>query len=282
MGLVAVCLMASYAHGADELDGLITKVAKGKTAKERVQAAEAIGKMGEDASKASDVLCMALMSGTPSIRVAAIEAIEKVRPDLYKQLVIILTANDTVATRNKKAYKAYGKGDKEIIAIKELGLMGEKAKPTVPILFTLLRTELATGRVPQSNKLENFHQETLSGACFDAIETISPDDPETQRIILILAGPATSQLAARASACRVVGKMVQTDKDFRKKALPVIAKAFYTNSPLLTYEATIAAGKFGKDAKELVPMLKKIKLNGEELLREAANAAIDAIEEDEK
>jgi HEAT repeat protein len=256
------------------LDDLTTKLQKGKTAKDKVTAAEAIGKMGDDGSKAAGQLCAALLDLTPSVRVAAIEAIEKVRPDLYKPLVVIITGTDAKAT---------SKDQKKIIAaVNELGLLGEKATPTVPVLLTKLRAELAAGKVTDFTEMSLYYRSSVSGACFEALEKIAPNDAETQKIILALAGPTTRHAAARASAIKAAGRMGQADPSFRKKAVPVIAAGLSITDKAnhIQLEAIQALGQFGKDATDALPPLKKLKLSSDEKVREAATAAIDKIESD--
>src|SRR5688572_21635593 len=68
----------------------LVKKLKDTKAKVRLEAIEDISKMGEEAAAAAKPLCDAMLDRSPQVAVAALKAIENVRPDLYKPLSAVI------------------------------------------------------------------------------------------------------------------------------------------------------------------------------------------------
>jgi HEAT repeat protein len=63
---------------------------RSKDAGVRIRAVQALGEKGDDAKPAVRALCSATLDTSAKVKQAALEALEKVRPDLYKPLVVVL------------------------------------------------------------------------------------------------------------------------------------------------------------------------------------------------
>ena len=176
--LAIACGLATFAKphavGADdkidpEIEKLI-KDMKNKDVKVRLKAADALRAKGEEAAPASKALCDALIDLSPKVNIAALEALEKVRPDLYKPLSTMLLD---------------GTRPKQLEAVKELGLMGEKALPVTNVLLTRLRKELAGRTNRYRYGLSEFEL-----AYFTTIKLIKPNDPDTIKLYKSMASGA--------------------------------------------------------------------------------------------
>ena len=94
----------------------------------RIQAAETLKSLGEKAAPAIDAICRSLMDQSAGMKRATLEAIEKVRPDLYKWTATMLLDGDSAKRAN---------------AVVRIGQLGQPAKPLAPVIFDLLKRELA-------------------------------------------------------------------------------------------------------------------------------------------
>ena len=236
---------------ADEIDKLIMRL-RSKDTKTRVKAAETLSDMGENASPASEALCEAITAQSPQVATAALDAMQKVRPDLYTPLsTMILDGNE----------------NKQAAAIMELALMGEKAAPVLPVLRAKLRTVLAEDTVQGSRR---------SKACFDALQQIDPKDQETFKLLLVVASPQSRNSAAKLEAITLLCIIAGEDEASRKKILPVLKAGLDDRTCLMKCMEVL--GEYGELAKDALPQLKKLKLSSEETVRKAANVAVDRIE----
>ena len=238
----------------DEIDKLIMRL-RSKDIKTRVKAAETLGDMGENASPASEALCEAITDQSPQVATAALDAMQKVRPDLYNPLSTLILDKD----KNKQA-----------AAIVEFALMGEKAAPVLPVLRAKLKTVLSKDVFGQGGLSRS------SKACFDALQQINPQDQETFKLLLFVASPQSKNSAAKLEAITLLCIIAGEDEACRKKILPVLKGGLDDRSCLIKCMEVL--GEYGKLAKDALPQLKKLKLSSEETVRKAANVAVDRIE----
>src|SRR5262249_46810357 len=92
---------------------------KGDDPAEQIRAAGDSGKMGEDAAPAAEALCEAATSRSQEVRQAALEALEKVRHDLYPHIVALVVKDTSRVT----------------YACQEIGRMKEKGRPATKVLL---------------------------------------------------------------------------------------------------------------------------------------------------
>lgn len=236
----------------------LAKDLRNKDARVRIKAAKGLGEKGSDAAPVARALCDAILDPSPQVAVAALEALEPVRADLYKPLSALLLDKQP---------------EKQLKAVQELGLMGDKAAPVVNVLLVRLRNELATRNTKRlySRGLTEFEH-----ALFAAVRQIKPDDGETVKLYRVMAGPANQDGYARLEALLFLSEWAGDDAARRKELLPLL-KAGLDNAACQGACIKICGG-YGALAKEFVPLLKKLKLAKDEATRTAAAEALDKIE----
>jgi hypothetical protein len=242
--------------GADREMVSLAKQLKSPGVKGRLDAIQAIAAKGEEAASIAGPLCDAILDSSPKVATVAVQAVEKVRPDLYKPLTALMVDRDN-HNRLKGA--------------KELGLMGEKAAPTVNVLVSVLRKELAGGP-GNGGRLTEMQTEL-----FNAIRQINPDDAATVKIYKAIAAPANQHAAARAEGLAFLNRWAGSDLIRRKEILPLVRAGLseekHCQIPCIHY-----VGEYGTLAKDCIPQLKQLKLSSSAAVREAATASLDKIE----
>ena len=223
--------------------------------KDRLKAIAALGEKGEAAAEAAGPLCDAMLSASPKVATAALQAIEKVRPDLYKPLTALLVD---------------GSHENQLKGTKELGLMGEKASPAINVLLANLRRELAKG--PASKGQLSAMQTEL----FNAIRQIKPDDNETVKMYKTIAAASNKHILARVEAIAFLYSWAGDDAVRRQDIFPLIRAGLSDGQ--LQIQCIRCLGEYGELAKPCIPQLKQLKLSSNAAVRQAATAALDKIE----
>lgn len=231
------------------------KQLKDKDPRNRVKAADALGGQGEAAADAAGPLCDALLDSSPKVATAAIHAIEKVRPDLYKPLTALMVDNDP---RNRLA------------GAKELGLMGDKAAPAINVVLACLRKELAKGPDPYGRLT------AMQTELFNAVRQMRPDDADTVKMYKSIAAVSNRYTAARGEALAFLFTWAGDDEARRKEVLPLVRAGLSDGT--LQIQCIRYLGDYGPLAKICVPQLKQLKLSSVAAVREAATSSLDKIE----
>jgi hypothetical protein len=234
--------------------GLIQQL-KDRNPRVRLKVIEAVALQGDVPTATATALCDAVMDLSPRVATAALQAVEKVRPELYKPLTTLIVDRDA---KNR------------LTAVKELGLMGEKATPTTNVLLTALRRELALG--PDRRGQLTLMQQEL----FTAVRQIKPDDSNSVSIYKAIASPSNRFSTARSQALEFLFRWAGNDEMRRKEMLPLI-KAGVVNATC-QIQCINYLGEYGSLAKECVPQLKQLKLSSDSAVRDAAMASLDKIE----
>lgn len=231
------------------------KQLKDRDAKNRVQACETLGGMGEAAADAAGPLCDATLDASPKVATAAVHAIEKVRPDLYKPLTaLVLDASH----------------DNRLRGTKELGLMGEKALPAINVLLTNLRKELTRGPAAEGQL------SAMQTELFNAVRQIKPDDTNTIKMYKAIGAGTNRHVVARGEALTFLHDWAGEDALRRQDILPLVRAGLTDN--YLQIQCIRHLGEYGTLAKSCVPQLKQLKLSSNAAVREAATASLDKIE----
>jgi hypothetical protein len=231
----------------------LAKQLKAPDPKARLKAIEAIAAKGEAAAAVAGPLCDAVMDASPRVGTAALQAVEKVRPDLYKPLTAFVVDQDY---------------NRRLAATKELGLMGDKAMPAVNLLTAGLRRELAKGA---GGGLTEMQQ-----ALFTSIRQIKPDDTATVAIYKAIASPTNRHSAARSQALDFLHEWAGDDQKRRREVLPLLKAGLSDATCQLGCIRHL--GEYGSLAKECLPQLKQLNLSADAAVREAATASVDKIE----
>jgi len=262
--VLAFCpLMVVQAQEKGKEESELEKLAKDlrhKDVKVRLKAVKSLAEKGEDAAPVAGPLCDALMDRSPQVAVAALEALEKVRPDLYKHVSTLVLDKDPY---------------KQLEAIRELGLMGEKANPVSNLLLARLRTVLAT-RFNFNDGLSAVGLSPVERAYFTAIRQIKPDDVETIKLFKVMAGVTNRDSYARLEAIRFLNDWAGDDAARRKELLPLLKAGL--DDPVCQVECIKISGSYGSLAKDFAPLLRKLKLSSVETIRNAASEALDKID----
>jgi len=252
----------------------LVKQLKERDAKVRAKAATELGEKGEAAASTATALCDAIMDTSPRVTQAALVALEKVRPDLYKYLSVIVL--DKSRTRRFEA-------------IAELGGIAEKATPTKKILLAQLRAESVTlkpiwdlyssdtPRVGQISGINIQRSDSAILVLLSVVEQIDADNADAHKVRKTLAGVGNKLPESRLEAIDALMRWAGEDEMRRKEVLPIIGSTLNDNSLLLAGIPRLAS--YGKLSKGYLPTLKKLKLAAAEVVREAATRAVDAIEE---
>lgn len=284
-----------------QLDERLTqwvKLLKNKKPQERLRAVVELGNLKEVARPVAAQVCMVLAGDPiPAVRQGALEALEKIHPELHIPIVVFVVEADA---------------QKHIKATRDVMNLGEQGRAAVPVLLSHIQTAPArfVTKAP-----------ALIVADAQALAQIAPDDPVTQKALLELTCFSFTPPRYRAdiggpvrtAAVRVLGELLDkhpdqasaigprliamtrnmTDERVRGQAIvllgkvaenhanlrPQIAACFVTLANAGDMSVVAQFGKCGGDAKDALPLLKKLKLHPTESIRTAANKAIQQIEE---
>lgn len=263
---IAMSILLPVSGLADEksdLQVLIKQVRLLRDVKPRVRVIEEIGKIGQDAKEASQVLVEAALERSPMIRQAALDALEKVNPPLHRPVVALLVDN-------MKRYEA----------VDELTGLSEEAKPALPLLLAMFKNELAS---PNRERPGVGGSVSLGSKLLIAMVKIAPEDKAVLQAILdtiTFKGPGGVGKASAQTVSDVRATAIDLSLDDLKLDSKLHTKALISaiNDIYCRMKAIHALGELGEKAKDAIPTLKKLKLDMDESVRNAASAALEKIE----
>ncbi len=265
------------------------------TTEERVRAAADLANLGEKARPATGALCEAALSTTKEVSHAALEALEKVNPELYKPVFDLLV--DEQAAKHEAA-------------LTKLASLGEQGKPATPVVLHEIQRCQALFADPRAR----WGLNVLIQVTNDSMETlpkIAAADPQALKTIIELTQlslPNVVQIRMkrrfvvtatpfRDDGLEILGGLAESHPDFRKQIIPPVVAilkeaAQHTNDPneyqILAAIASIdRAGdtllKCGPEAKqtlakEVIPQLKDLKFHKSENVRKTAENLRNKIE----
>ncbi|GEM_PF-5191331 len=278
-----------------ELRPLVVKL-KGGLNEERLKAAEELGNMGEKAMPAARVLCEAALSSSQAVSRSALSALEKVHPDLYQSVFVLLV--DAKASNHR-------------LAIIKLGLLGEHAKPALPVIFHQIK-KCREQLIAQSG---GWGEESLADVTLDlmkALPKIAPEEPQAIRTMIDLAkvgldrqirvessvGRLLTHTPFRFDAILLLGMLGESNPEHRGQIVPALipflkeasqhAKDKMENTVLAAMSQIALIGsallKCGDDAKqalrkEVLPRLRELEFNQSDQVRRMAQALKTKIED---
>jgi HEAT repeat protein len=234
---------------------------KSERREERIRAAEGLGKLKEMARPAARALCEVAADAEESVRQAALEALEKVHPALYKHVSTLVLGGD----RRQ--------------AVQAIKLMGEGANAATPLLLAQLKRDCYPLRFDGEGDI----LEELA-----SLRAIAPDEASTVAMIVELAnyeGGVGQGSRVRAAAAAAIGELAERHPDQRLEMIKAMVRAAQfrpQRSNMVDSYTSVAAinalGKIGPKAKDAVPVLKKLKFSPDVAIREAATAALEKID----
>lgn len=284
----------------EEIPTLVAAL-KSQVVRERLDAVEALGLLGETAKPAVAPLCDLLATdASPATRRAVLTALEKIDPDVHKSMAAL--ADDPDAEANAAAALRLGK-------------LGKQGRWAAPMLLAHLR-DLPTRFNAQGNREGTVVQ--LTAADLHALIAIAPDDAAVQKALfdstqskvkflddvngsvasvavsvlkdlldqnpdevktllpdLIAAVPKITDDTAHGQALKLLGKIGEGNAELR----PQVAAALLARLKDGDYRTIPLLPKCGRDAKDALPVLKELKSSTDPKVSAAALAAATQIEE---
>ena len=282
--VAALVLVATVPAGrGDDLDLVKLKVTAltrqlgSSDPDEKIKAAGELAKLGPDGKPAAKSLARLCADPSAKVNQAAMTALEKVWPELYKAGTILLHDKED----------DFGKSPKRVEACNTIMRFGDGAEAGVPFLLQHLRNHL--------DKDDDFFGINKAlAASVDALIKLAPNDPAFHKLLTAGAAPTNIKYANRALAIRALGDLADSHPKLRSTFLPPVKHALTAmpinagmrshpkfNLDQVRQAAVEALGKFGKDAKSELSALKKIKNTDPiEAVRKAAADAVAKIEGD--
>lgn len=226
---------------------------------------KAIAALGNEAAEALPVVCAATTDGEEQVRQAAFEALEQIAPKLYDPLRLLVLEQEM---------------DRRMAGVADLAALGEEAKPVVPVFAQSIPNMLK----PTSEDDRGLSARVrLAVEMFRAAAVIAPDHPEVIKLSRQLIVRQNKSAQLRQMAFDSLFAHVSQDKGGRKESFQLLRDAL--DDEVLREQAftsIIAMGSVGKDSKELVELLKKLKISPNEAIRSRAGAALAAIDGTDK
>ena len=230
-----------------------------------------LGKRGTDGGKYAGLICDAILDSNPQVRTAAVEALEKVRPDLYKP-VTMLMVDATPANQDA--------------GILQLTRMGEEAAPAINLVLYSL-TGALSGGLNNNSKNDRGDGQLLPRQLIliDAVNNIKPTDPT---IINIYKSTAVNW-SRKGWNCVMIVSLIEEwagdNVNRRKEFLPILMTVILNEQsglPANRHQPQIKCmeilGEYGPLAVKFAPLLKKLKLSSDASIRDAAALALEKVE----
>ena len=246
---MCVLLFAAAADDKDEV-AKAAKDLKSKDVKVRLKAVEKLADLGDDASRP---LCDAMLDSSPKVAQAALVALEKANPKLYKPVSALVLD----AERSSRSF-----------ALKEIGKFREDGRPAINLLIARCKAELA-----QERSFARFAT-TDAPTYIETTIKIGGDCDECIRFMKALT--ADPHPWANQEALQKLVAWAGDDEKRKKELLPVIKAQIQDDANAVPFIK--AAGDYGALSKDMLPSLKKLKLSKITAVREAATGAVESIE----
>lgn len=248
----------------DPVAALAAKLANGAPG-DRAKAAEAIGALGDKGKPATPALCAAMLDKDDDLKVAAGDALKKVRPDLHPWVTELALGKDKDVFATNQAMNA-------------LLQLGPKGRESWPVVVRYLRyLKAMSDKPPRGTAVQDWQSRMQDGIWFLERSGAGEEGPAFD-LLLELAGNPDVIGSSVANACTALGVVGQNRQDLRAGILPALLAALQQlKGGSMTYPI-VALGKLGPDAKEAVPALRKLTLHEDAGVRKAAGDALARIE----
>lgn len=231
----------------------LTKALKDKANANRLKALEGLAKLGPDAKDADRAIVTAMLERWPMNKEEYLGALEKVHPEIHKQVVTFLVDEEL---RNKSE------------AVELIAKMRTNGRAAVPLFLAFY----------QADKAKNFpNGNVISATIMESLGVVDPEGVDSVKTILDgIARPVDPQDLEQASEIRKRAIKSSLAMKIDGKILTKALIAGMADKDCII-EAINALAKLGPTAKEAVPVLNKAKLDSRAEVREAATAALEKI-----
>jgi hypothetical protein len=226
----------------------ITLNLKDKKAENRLHAVQAAGDLGEEARPIAREIVTAMTDNSTKVRMAASESLKKIRPDIHDSVVTILVDNQWWA------------------AMKKLAELKDEGNDAVPAIVAFLSRQ----KLNDTNSIK-FGLKTLI-AVGENDETIAPT-------LMVYAG--YKDWFVKDEAIAGLGILCEHCPTIRQKALRGFLNALDDPFPSTRLATIKALSKYGKEGRPALKKLEKLKLDSDEGIRKAAEAAYETIDKAE-
>jgi HEAT repeat protein len=239
----------------------------------RIRAAEELGKMKEQGKPAARALCETALNTDQELRLAALEALEKIHPSLYKSVATLLLDRE----QHNQAQAA-----------RAIKLMGQEGNAATPVLLSHLKASYTPRQEVNGRFFPGNVNEHLAVMDMAALQAVAADEPETVSLMIELAtfeGQFGEGGQIRQAAIAALAELAKKQRDRRPAIVKALVAAAQFQSRVAGWQdqqtciaAINALGAIGPDARQAIPELKKLKLSPDKSIREAASAAVEQIE----
>lgn len=234
------------------LDDILREL-RGKSANAKTKALEQLAGMGEEAKPAAGALIEIILDTPTNSRSKYFETLEKIDSATSKLVTPLLLERDL--QRWNETFDM-------------IEAAGEEAKPLIPLLRRMYLLDI-TGKLTKDL--------AVAQRVIVALVKIDPEDKIViQTVLGALSTNNRGPTVVRAKALDVVKDLKADPKEVVKALISAM------NDRICTLVVIDAIGSMGKEAKEAVPILSKLKFdqNATKELRDAASIAIQTIQED--
>lgn len=234
---------------------LVTQLAKGKTAADRVKAADELAKLGEKAKAASAPLVNGLFDPSTQVRLTALDALKKVNPTLHGPVVALVTP------LTEFDFVGFNPRDRlPHAAVAALAKLGAEGKAAVPVLVFYKREISRPGGWPYVPAVVNL------------LAALGADEPVAVAA-LVQGLTKDADAGARLAAAQGLSRVKPT-----KEVVAVLAAALRGDPESeVRLAAVTALAKYGADAKAALKSIEAAKMDPDPRVREAARDALDKI-----
>jgi hypothetical protein len=283
---------ADPAPAPDPLASLV-KDLNAQKSDQRVQAADAIRRLGTDGKPAARALCKAIAAHEGRSRLACLDALKAVFPELHRPI-------ETLAIE--------GNFPRHREAVHELTVMGTLAAPAIPVVVTyhqrlptMLMALSGVGGKSSAGTIESMLRtagvamvsvhsfyDNMDLALLRAMAAIGPDDLETRPAFMLALSPVilpqarTPQVhpkhstAVRLEVIEGLTRMAEHHPDLGAQTVRELRKLLTDSALTMTVIKTLP--RLGAPAKDALADLRKFRMSNVRELRDAAAEAIEAIE----
>ena len=221
----------------------------------RLEALEQIGKLGPDARAATPALLDLLTTPKHNTKIqsARLATHEKINPAVYQPMLSLLL-DESHETREQA-----------------LSEVSQLPKPELAAFYPVIV------RTYQAERIRSNADSPLLPRYLQVMAEHYPEKPEVPTLFLqaiAYAGPNARGSAARAMAVELSPKLIFDRKQFYK----ALVSGLNDDDPEARSAVIKALGSYKGEAKALLPLLKRLKFDKNQTVREAASLAVFLIE----
>lgn len=247
------------------------RVLKDSSGAEKITALHDLAKLGEAGKPAAKLVADACFDSSNKVRLAAMETLEKIWPEMYEAAVLLLRDNE----------ERFSKSEKREKACKMIGDLAEGAEAGIPFLLAHLKAHIEKDN-------DFFGVNSALSANVEALNKLVPENKTYHKTLIAAVTSSSIKPRHRALAIEALGDLGESHSALRRQFLPTLKQAVVIGQlkkdepagAAIQVAAINSMAKFGKDARGQLSLLKKLKFDKSDQVRKAAAAAVESIEAD--